>query len=307
MSELIYLVGLPGSGKSYFAEKMLEKHPDYIYLSSDKIRGELYGDETCQDNPSQVFDLMLRRTIQALKSGNTVIYDATNVVRRNRINILKSISRLKGVDIIKRCYVLWERIDTCIERDSKRDRKVGADVIWKMVKRFQVPFMDEGWDVVNIHRNENTIFYNLEDFDLNIPHENPHHPNTIKEHVDNVLKVIRETYKDAPQDDFRKYIQEQIALWHDVGKIYTKTFYNKKGEKSDIAHYYDHQNVSAYLELGNKELIGSEENELTCYMLSYFVNMHMEPFFDESNYYKNMRPILREVVEEFHQYDLKGA
>lgn len=42
MVEFIMLVGLPGSGKSTYAEKLKEK--GYIIHSSDAIREELTGD-----------------------------------------------------------------------------------------------------------------------------------------------------------------------------------------------------------------------------------------------------------------------
>lgn len=300
MSVLYYLVGLPGAGKSYYAQQLRKENPDCVYLSSDEIRKELYGDENCQDNPSQVFDLMLRRTIQALKSGDTVIYDATNVVRRNRMNVLKSIGYLKNVDIIKKCCVIWAPIETCIERDSKRERNVGERVIWKMVKRFQTPWYDEGWNEIKIIKDEKDG-YLFSDFNLDIPHDNPHHPNTIIEHTANVVSEVQKLKDDVP--DVMDYLNlTEMAFWHDVGKIFTKGFANKKGEATEIAHYYDHQNVSAYICLGEK--FKGEESRLR---VSYLVNMHMEPFFNESGYFKNMDPKLKKLVLLFNECDRRGA
>ena len=45
MPKLIYLVGIPGSGKSYYAKTILKEFSSCVYLSSDELRKEFYGDE----------------------------------------------------------------------------------------------------------------------------------------------------------------------------------------------------------------------------------------------------------------------
>ena len=298
MSVLYYLVGLPGTGKSYYAQQLRRENPDCVYLSSDELRKELYGDENCQDNPGYIFDQMLKRTIFALKNGQDVIYDATNVVRKNRIGFLKSIPT--HVKCEKECHIIWAPIETCIKRDFERERNVGEKVIWKMVKRFQTPWYDEGWDVIRILTDEKAG-YLFSDFNLDIPHDNPHHPNTILEHTSNVVAEVQKL-KDTIPDVIDYLHLNEMAFWHDVGKIFTKSLVNSKGETTDIAHYYDHQNVSAYIYLGKK--FYGEETRL---LVSYLINMHMEPFFNESNYFKNMDPELKKLVLLFNECDRKGA
>ena len=158
----------------------LDKDINYEYISSDKIRGEIYGDEGCQDNPSAIFDIMFKRTKEALDKGNSIIYDATNINRKRRIALLKQLPE----NVHKICVIVWSKIETCIERDLLRERKVGKDVILKMAKRFETPWYDEGWEGIKLSKNDEN--YKLSDFDLNIPHDNPHHPGTIQEHVDRV-------------------------------------------------------------------------------------------------------------------------
>ena len=296
---LYYLVGLPGSGKSTYAKKLITENPSCEYLSSDAIREEFYGNASCQDNNGMIFNVMLQRTIKALKEGKNVIYDATNVARKKRSGFLKSIpSNLK---VNKKCIIVWARIDTCIERDLKRSRSVGEKVIRTILKRFQTPWFDEGWDDIHIVVNgDEEEYYNYWNFDLNIPHDNPHHPNTIEEHTHNVLKEVEKLERHLDEYDYNCLLQ--AALWHDVGKIYTKSFKNSKGEITEIAHYYDHQNVSAYLYLGRAIL--PEDIKLR---ISYLINMHMEPLFSESKYFKNMNPELKRLVLLFNECDKKGA
>ena len=88
----IMLVGLPGSGKSTYANtfrsQLLSEINDerVVIISSDAIRKELYGDESIQTDPARVFSLMEERTLDELDKGSVVLYDATNINRKNRSN-----------------------------------------------------------------------------------------------------------------------------------------------------------------------------------------------------------------------------
>ena len=65
MAKLIILCGLPGSGKSSYAEAFKD-YDDAIYEgstvihSSDAIRGELFGDPSFQGDNAKVFELSRR-------------------------------------------------------------------------------------------------------------------------------------------------------------------------------------------------------------------------------------------------------
>ena len=74
----IWMIGLSGSGKSTVAEEYAKKY-DAKIISSDKIREELYGDENIQGDPNDVFRIVHERIFDLLKSGFSIIYDATNL------------------------------------------------------------------------------------------------------------------------------------------------------------------------------------------------------------------------------------
>lgn len=88
MNELIMLVGLPASGKSTWAKEYSETHPDYIVHSSDKLREEMYGDNYDDADNSKVFEELHRRILEDLKM-HSVIYDATNLVKKRRVHFFK--------------------------------------------------------------------------------------------------------------------------------------------------------------------------------------------------------------------------
>lgn len=279
------LIGLPGSGKSSYAQKWYSKDKEEsIILSSDSIRKELYGDESIQGNPKEVFYLMQTRAIDALNKGYDVCYDATNLTRKDRFQIMSKIPKFCNTQ----ATILWAPIEMCIENDKNRERTVGEEVIKRMVKKFEVPYYDEGFSSItkeDIFGKKNFEFREKILLSLKIPHDNPHHSLSILEHS-------REAYKYLLKIGYNNLAQ--VALFHDIGKPYTKEFLNAKGEPSEEAHYYFHQNVGAWLALG---II-----DLTIYD-AWLINNHMEPFFN-SKYYQKMPEYYKKDIELLHKADL---
>ena len=64
------MIGIPGSGKSTFAQEYLSG----TYLSSDDLRDEL--------GKIDIWEEMHVRTEEALRLGEDVIYDATNIKKK---------------------------------------------------------------------------------------------------------------------------------------------------------------------------------------------------------------------------------
>ena len=102
MAMFIMLVGLPGSGKSTYAEKMREN--GFHIHSSDSIREELTGDATSQDKNTDVFNELHKRIKDDLKNGISCVYDATNISMKRRKSFLEE---LEKYDCKKYAYCLW--------------------------------------------------------------------------------------------------------------------------------------------------------------------------------------------------------
>ena len=157
---LIVMVGLPGSGKSTKAEELKEKYGFKVF-SSDKIRGELYGDENCQVNHGRVFGTLYGRMNRALQNGENCILDATNANRKDRKGAFRQVQDVGNYDVV--AYVVTTNVEECIKRDSGRDRTVGPDVVKRYADKFTMPSSDEGFKDVFIDNSSYDMkrFHNL--------------------------------------------------------------------------------------------------------------------------------------------------
>ena len=146
---LIVCCGLPASGKSTYAE-MLVTSGVFCSVCPDKIRGELYGDESIQGDGKQVFDIAHHRIKELGKGGNNVVFDATNVDRKTRTELVKQMRPYFDVLI---CKWFSTPIELCLKRNQRRERQVPKIVIWNMADRLRAPMIEEGWDYVEEIKN----------------------------------------------------------------------------------------------------------------------------------------------------------
>lgn len=143
---LIMMVGLPASGKSAFA-KQFAKENNFNIVSSDKIRGMLYGDESIQGDSKEVFRIVHDMIFNNLYHGIDTIFDACNIHKHYRIEFLSEVNE-KVPECNKYCYHISAPLSVCLERNKKRDRKVPVSVISQMAVDFDKPIPQEGFDSV---------------------------------------------------------------------------------------------------------------------------------------------------------------
>ncbi len=152
-SQLILLIGLPGSGKSTWAEALQQFGPrpeaQPILISTDRIRAVSFGDEATQGLWCVVWravEQQFQQAVQLIQANQScyAIYDATNAARRQRRLVIHRARELGFESIIG----LW--IDTpllvCLARNQQRDRIVPEPVILKMQRQLwgAPPSLDEG-------------------------------------------------------------------------------------------------------------------------------------------------------------------
>lgn len=300
MAIFTMLIGPAGCGKSTQATILHEEDTNSIILSSDAIRKELFGDESCQLDNNRVFSIMTKRTKEYLSKGINVIWDSTNMSRNKRINILQQMPK----DTESHAVIVATSIEDIFTQDFKRYRTVGEDVIMSQLKAFQAPWFTEGFKHIRLVNNAKTSAVTLVSKMALCPHNNPHHRDrSVWDHCKAMFFGCVNDYATKTTDFVRKSILEDACKYHDCGKPYTKQF-----DEDGIAHYYGHAGVGAYLYLtviSNRYYYqeGSDNRSLeVAVIIGEHMRMHQKEF-NVSKLEKHIGKDLVELCKELKYYD----
>ena len=140
MKKVILLRGLPGSGKSTFAKQLQTDNPGmYKRINRDDMRAMLDNGQTDRTNEKFVKQLRDYLILKALENGKSVIVDDLNLSSKNKNRIEQLVHKfnLKTEDNVQvEVREIETDLSTCLERDAKREKRVGARVIRKLHKQF---------------------------------------------------------------------------------------------------------------------------------------------------------------------------
>ena len=288
MNKFIMLVGLPGSGKSSVAQKLSITENAVIH-SSDTLREELFGDVNECNRNDELFNELHHRIKSDLQEGKNIIYDATNINYKKRKAFLDG---LKKFDVHKQCVLVATPYEKCLSQNTSRERQVPEYVTKRMYMNIYIPQYYEGWDSIEIRYNAEGYEFNTHELfngenGLNrISQDNPHHTLTIGKHCLRCMQISEELL-----DDFETNLS---ALYHDIGKRFTKVFKNSKGEVTEQAHYYQHHLVSAYDSLFYLSDLDQEQ----LLKIANYIQWHMYPFFIQTE--KTRNKFIGLVGQEFY-------
>jgi hypothetical protein len=96
---LVAVSGLPGTGKSYFSQRLSERLP-FVILESDALRRVLFPASVYSRQESfRLFKAVHQLIERLLKEGVSIILDATNLTEGNR-EYLYSIAERLGVKLM---------------------------------------------------------------------------------------------------------------------------------------------------------------------------------------------------------------
>ena len=141
---LMVMCGIPASGKSTMTQKFVESGIA-VAVSTDKIREELYGDESIQKGGKLVFNTAYTRIKELGEHNRCCVFDATNIRAKDRKKLVKT---MRDFFEIIYCTYFEPNVKLSIERNAKRDRQVPNEVIERMAKNFQIPTEQEGFDYI---------------------------------------------------------------------------------------------------------------------------------------------------------------
>ena len=142
---VVLAIGLPGSGKTTWY-----KRRGVTPLSSDMLRTILFDDITDQRYSGLVFSTLrslLRARLIAKMPWNYV--DATNLSAHERRQWIK-MARSFGYEA--QAVYFDVPLSVCMERNSRRERRVADDVMQKMAERLRPPSFREGFSKITVVR-----------------------------------------------------------------------------------------------------------------------------------------------------------
>ena len=130
------LIGPPASGKTTLAG-VLAALSGAVVLSTDRLRGELFGDAAVQGPWRDIEALLHQRIRAAVAAGTPVIVDATHARRPWRLAISQALSLPAPVEWIG--WWLYTPLATCLEWNQTRQRLVPEPVIREMAAALADP------------------------------------------------------------------------------------------------------------------------------------------------------------------------
>ena len=262
---LIVTVGLPASGKTSWVKEFIEDNKDKIIdvISSDKIREEVFKNIDDQNHNNEVFDIMKRRTKESLSQGHVAVYEATNISSKRRRALLKELKRYYDKAI---CLFKYKNLLNCLVDNENRKKRVPSDIINRMYRNFEIPHKNEGFDEIIVDFDKKTNLYlgnkskggigflkdellAIETYDdykkllcqlglnqcIDMPQDSKWHTLSLSRHMYFCFRAVREYH----WHDINLVI---ASMLHDISKPKVRT----EDEDQKYAHYYGHENASAY-------------------------------------------------------------
>ena len=149
MSKTLWILcGIPGSGKSTWAESYIKEfnttYNNYIRVSRDEIRFELLDDnDDYFKHENLVWDIFIRHIRAGIVQYDNVIADATHLDERSRNKLIKELNLHDSVKI--NCVFFDVPVEVCLERNNKRAgwARVPASVIRRMAVQLVKPTFNE--------------------------------------------------------------------------------------------------------------------------------------------------------------------
>lgn len=139
---LIIMTGIPGAGKSYFAERFAESFKAPI-VSSTLIRKSLFDEPTFEEPEDYIVDKMtIYLLTEMLKTNRTVIFKGKTDTRSERLDIYKQ-CKAAGYEPL----LVWVQTDveTAKNRFNKQisDKSLSESLFKKRLNKFSQPIKNE--------------------------------------------------------------------------------------------------------------------------------------------------------------------
>jgi len=145
--KVVITVGVPGSGKSHYAELYAKANPGTVIIERDQIREEIEPGYYKKNPNKKVENLVTTMATSRLSkslidsSVNTIILSDTNLNESRRDTLVKSLEGRADVEI----KLLTDSLDLnlCLKRNSKREKVVPDGVLIGFWKSYMTQFGED--------------------------------------------------------------------------------------------------------------------------------------------------------------------
>ncbi len=268
MKELIYLVGISGSGKSTYARELIktEKYEDYELIESDVIRADLNLGQTKLDH-QKLGEACKKMREELYAKNKNIILDSTNISAKLRRALF---DEAKNQGYTVSAHVVVCHHITFLARNNARNQQqmVPPDVIKRQWHFFSIPKIG-----IECH---NFLIKKTDNKNYEVDHliENcvwSHNCMGHKESINTHIKLTQKFAENFDASDEEKRLLKIIATYHDIGKFFTKK------ERFGRSTFYSHQNVSTYIYLVNNADVNVDEQYLIALSIQEHMKAHDKP------------------------------
>lgn len=153
MSELIMLVGVPGSGKSTYIKK-INADGKYVVISTDDVLEEIASDmgltysDVHRTHIGFATKEMFNRAKKAISDGKPIIWDQTNMTvksRKKKLNMFPSSYDKKAIVFSIDDFELKKRLK---KRAEETGKFIPDHVIKSMINSYIAPSKSEGFSKI---------------------------------------------------------------------------------------------------------------------------------------------------------------
>lgn len=192
MTEIIFTIGLPGSGKTTWAKELIKDNPEVVKrINKDDLRAMIDNSNYTSMNESMINDIILGMVTYFIETDEVeqIIIDGCNLQKHIDYIIggIESSSITKVYDHSLEIFNVEPHI--CIERNAARKNSLPEKVIWNMLDRYHqedkfTQFENEGqltgkpWKGVDL---DGTLAY----------YENWKGANHIGEPIDEMMNIVK--------------------------------------------------------------------------------------------------------------------
>lgn len=183
--KLIMTKGLPGSGKTRWAQQYLEENPNTVLVCKDDLRAMMFNSAWTGKREKTILAVRDFIIIQALHEGKNVVVHDTNFAPKHEERFKQIAKEHKAEFEIKDFTDV--PIEQCIHNDLCREASVGEKVIrqmWKEWLRPEVPFIQYDPTL------QDAIICDLDGTLALFGDANPYDRDFLKDEVNEVVKGI---------------------------------------------------------------------------------------------------------------------